>query len=60
MMEQTVELMKKSKLPVKSIMGGAPETLKFSKKIGAEGYSEDATSAVARGRNLTANPSEIS
>jgi 5-methyltetrahydrofolate--homocysteine methyltransferase len=39
---------------VKVMVGGAPVTEQYAKDIGADGYSENATSAVALARKLTA------
>lgn len=38
---------------VKVMVGGAPVTPQFAEEIGADGYSESASSAVALARNLT-------
>ena len=38
---------------VKVMVGGAPVTPQFAEEIGADGYSENASSAVALARNLT-------
>jgi len=54
-MEKTVNLIKKSNLPAKTFIGGAPVTLQFSEQIGADGYSENAPGAVAVARKLIAN-----
>ena len=45
-MKATVDVIKKSGLKVKCIVGGAPVSQKFSDDIGADGYSPDAGSAV--------------
>jgi 5-methyltetrahydrofolate--homocysteine methyltransferase len=37
---------------VKVMVGGAPVTRQFANEIGADGYSENANSAVALARNL--------
>jgi 5-methyltetrahydrofolate--homocysteine methyltransferase len=37
---------------VKIIIGGAPVTQEYADKIGADGYAEDAVSAVELVRNL--------
>jgi methanogenic corrinoid protein MtbC1 len=39
---------------VKVLVGGAPVTQKFAEQIGADGYGEDATSAVTMARRLVA------
>lgn len=51
-MEQTVAAFKEQGLGVKVIIGGAPVTQAFADQIGANGYSEDAPSAVALARQL--------
>jgi methanogenic corrinoid protein MtbC1 len=51
-MEQTVAAFKEQGLGVKVLVGGAPVTQAFSDQIGANGYSEDAPSAVALARKL--------
>lgn len=45
-MKDTIELIKEEGLEVKCIIGGAPITQDFANKIGADGYSPDAASAV--------------
>lgn len=45
-MKETVELIKNKGLDVKITVGGAPVSEEFAKEIGADGYSEDASSAV--------------
>jgi len=45
-MKDTIELIKEEGLKVKCIIGGAPITQDFADKIGADGYSPDAGSAV--------------
>ena len=39
---------------VKVIIGGAPVTQKYADEIGADGYSDNASSAVALARKLSA------
>jgi len=46
LMKDTIELIKEEGLEVKCIIGGAPITQEFTDKIGADGYSPDAGSAV--------------
>lgn len=53
-MEETVKHLRDSGLPVKIMVGGAPITEDFSNKIGADGFSTDAASAVDLARNLVA------
>jgi len=45
-MEATVSAIRKSKLSVKTIVGGAPVNRTYSGTIGSDGYSEDAPGAV--------------
>jgi 5-methyltetrahydrofolate--homocysteine methyltransferase len=45
-MQNTIDLIKEEGLTVKSIIGGAPVTHEFADRIGADGYSSDAASAV--------------
>lgn len=45
-MRDTIELIKEEGLKVKCIIGGAPISQDFADKIGADGYSPDAGSAV--------------
>jgi len=42
---------------VKIMIGGAPTTQKFAEDIGADGYSKNATGAVALARSLAGRPS---
>ena len=51
-MEQTVMSFKEQGLGVKVMVGGAPVTSGFSSKIGAQGYAEDAPSAVRLAKEL--------
>ncbi|MBT4287332.1 MAG: hypothetical protein HOD92_08320, partial [Deltaproteobacteria bacterium] len=53
--DKPINLIKKSNLPAKTFIGGAPVTLQFSEQIGADGYSENAPGAVAVARKLIAN-----
>jgi 5-methyltetrahydrofolate--homocysteine methyltransferase len=53
-MEQTVATIKEKGLSLKSMVGGAPVTEAFAKKIGASGYSDDAPGAVELARRLIA------
>lgn len=53
-MEQTVKAFKEAGTEAKVIVGGAPVTGTFAEQIGAEGYSEDAPSAVELTRQLMA------
>ncbi len=45
-MRETVKELKKYGARIKIIVGGAPITAKFAKDIGADGFAEDAASAV--------------
>jgi 5-methyltetrahydrofolate--homocysteine methyltransferase len=56
MMKQTIEALKQASLrdQVKVIVGGAPVTGEYAESIGADGYSESATGAVALARQLAA------
>ncbi|HWQ75473.1 MAG TPA: corrinoid protein [Syntrophomonas sp.] len=45
-MKDTIDLIKEEGLKVKAIIGGAPVTQEFANRIGADGYSPDAASAV--------------
>jgi 5-methyltetrahydrofolate--homocysteine methyltransferase len=45
-MKDTIELIKEEGLKVKCIIGGAPISQDYADKIGADGYSPDAASAV--------------
>ena len=51
-MEETVSSLKEQGAAIKSMVGGAPVTQEFADKIGADGYSQDAPSAVELARKL--------
>ena len=51
-MEETVATLKEQGAAIKSMVGGAPVTQEFADKIGADGYSQDAPSAVELARRL--------
>ena len=53
-MEKTVKALKDAGLDVKIMIGGAPVTQGYSDKIGADGYSPDAASAVDLAKQLVA------
>ncbi|ARN57341.1 corrinoid protein [Sedimentisphaera salicampi] len=53
-MEKGVKAMKDAGLDCKVMIGGAPVTQGFADKIGADGYSEDAASAVDLAEELIA------
>jgi corrinoid protein of di/trimethylamine methyltransferase len=57
MMKNTIEALKKASLRehVKVMVGGAPVTREYANSIGADGYSESATGAVALARQLAAS-----
>ncbi|MGA2989135.1 MAG: corrinoid protein [Candidatus Korobacteraceae bacterium] len=56
MMKNTIAALKQASLRdrVKVMIGGAPVTREYANSIGADGYSETATGAVALARQLTA------
>ena len=51
-MEKTVQAIKDAGLPIKTMIGGAPVTQAYADKIGADGYSADAASAVDLAKSL--------
>jgi 5-methyltetrahydrofolate--homocysteine methyltransferase len=53
-MKRTIEALKKGGLgeKVKTMVGGAPVTMKFAKEIDADGYSPDASGAVDLAKKL--------
>lgn len=51
-MKETVDLLKKLGLPIKTMVGGAAVTEDFAQSIGADIYSEDAVAAVAAAKKL--------
>jgi 5-methyltetrahydrofolate--homocysteine methyltransferase len=51
-MKATIEMIKSSGMGVKMIVGGAPLTAEFARKIGADGYAADAASAVGLVKEL--------
>ncbi len=55
-MKTTIEGLKEAgvRTQVKIIIGGAPVTQKYADEIGADGYSDNASSAVALARKLSA------
>jgi corrinoid protein of di/trimethylamine methyltransferase len=57
MMKNTIEALKQASLRdrVKVMVGGAPVTREYADSIGADGYSETATSAVTLARQLAAS-----
>lgn len=58
MMKTTIESLKAAGIrdQVKVMIGGAPVTQKFSDEIGADGYADNASSAVTLARKLAAKP----
>jgi 5-methyltetrahydrofolate--homocysteine methyltransferase len=55
-MKNTIEALKEAGLrdKVKVMIGGAPVTQNYADQIGADGFAEDASRAVAKARNLLA------
>ena len=53
-MEKTIQAIKEAVLDVKVIIGGAPVTQEYADKIDADGYSEDAATAVDIAKKLVA------
>ncbi|GBC59368.1 methyltransferase [Desulfonema ishimotonii] len=53
-MEATVKAIREAGITVKTIVGGAPVTQAFAEQINADGYSDDAPSAVELARKLMA------
>ena len=55
-MKKTIEAIKEAGLggKVKTMVGGAPVTMKFALEIGADGYSPDASGAVGLAKSLVA------
>lgn len=51
-MDETVKAIKAAGLDVKTMIGGAPVTQAYADKIGADGYSADAASAVDLAKEL--------
>ncbi|MCM1569524.1 MAG: homocysteine S-methyltransferase family protein [Roseburia sp.] len=55
-MREVVEEVKKVKLPVKVMIGGAVITQEYADEIGADGYSRDAADAVKLAKRLNCEP----
>lgn len=53
-MEKTIKAVKTANISVKIMIGGAPVTQNYADKIGADGYSADAASAVDLAKRLIA------
>ncbi|MFA5554573.1 MAG: corrinoid protein [Phycisphaerae bacterium] len=53
-MEKTLKALRDANIPAKIIIGGAPVTQGYAEKIGADGYSPDAASAVDLVKSLVA------
>jgi 5-methyltetrahydrofolate--homocysteine methyltransferase len=53
-MEETINLVRDHKLPCRVMVGGAVVTTVYAEKIKADGYAEDAVSAVRIARELSA------
>lgn len=51
-MEETVALLRSTGVQAKILVGGAPVTAGFAEKIGADGYGDDAPSAVRTAKEL--------
>jgi 5-methyltetrahydrofolate--homocysteine methyltransferase len=51
-MEETVKAVKEAGIDAKIMVGGAPVTEGYAEKIGADGYSADAASAVDKAKEL--------
>ncbi len=51
-MEKTIKALKEAGVSAKIMIGGAPVTQGYADKIGADGYSADAASAVDLAKNL--------
>lgn len=49
---EVIEELKQARLPVKTMVGGAPVTKEFAEEIGADGYGYDAQKAVELAREL--------
>ncbi len=55
-MEETVALIRESKVSARAIVGGAPVNREFAGRIHADGYSSDAVGAVELAKGLVAAP----
>ena len=53
-MEKTIQALKQAGVDTKVMIGGAPVTQAYADKIGADGYSADAASAVDLAKSLVA------
>ena len=53
-MERTIKALKQAGVSAKVMIGGAPVTQDYAKKIGADGYAPDAASAVDMAKSLVA------
>ena len=53
-MEKTIQALKEAGIKAKIMIGGAPITQDYADKIGADGYSPDAASAVDLAKQLVA------
>ena len=51
-MSNTLEALRKEGLKISTLVGGAPVTQDYADSIGASGYASDATSAVAKAKEL--------
>jgi 5-methyltetrahydrofolate--homocysteine methyltransferase len=53
-MEKTLKAIRDANIPAKIMVGGAPVTHSYADKIGADGYADDAASAVDVAKSLVA------
>jgi 5-methyltetrahydrofolate--homocysteine methyltransferase len=53
-MEKTIKALQEAGVSAKVMIGGAPVTQSYADKIGADGYSPDAASAVDLAKSLVA------
>jgi len=53
---EVIEVLRQAGVRVQVMVGGAPVTPSWAEEIGADGYAEDASSAVALARRLTGGP----
>jgi len=56
-MEEIVKAVKAAGVPVKIMVGGAPVSNDYAKKIGADGYASDAAAAVTLAKSLVSRAS---
>jgi methylmalonyl-CoA mutase cobalamin-binding domain/chain len=60
-MQTTIEMLKSAGVrdQTKIMIGGAPVTAQYAREIGADGYSENASAAVALARQLTGTAKHV-